>query len=75
MIDINKVYIINVNNPTEVECFSIKEQTAEAIATYFLGRRVYLHLLCCPNYRSIFLKSRLYTAIVKEIQQWLNKAE
>jgi hypothetical protein len=73
MIKRDKIYIININDLSEVKSFSIKENTAEMIADYFLDKKIDLHLICRPGYRSITLKSWLHTNMIKEIQEWLEE--
>lgn len=72
MIKTDKVYVININNLSDVACFSIKEQTTKSITTYLLCKTISVHLLCRPGFRAIILESFNYTDMIKEIQQWLD---
>ena len=72
MIEKDKIYLINIDNLTDVKSFSIKEETPYIIAVYLLGRRTSHSLLCRPGYRCIFLRSYLDGDIMKKIKQWLD---
>lgn len=72
MINKNKIYVINMNNLSQVESFSIYRGALEEIATYLIGKRIDLHLLCCVNHTAIILKNDTYWDMIREIQHWLD---
>lgn len=71
MIEIDKIYVLSLSNIGEVKVFAICETTAEKVATYLLGRKVRLHLLCRTNRVSIILKESLHGKMISEISSWL----
>jgi len=75
MIVKNKIYIININNLDQVKSFSINKNTPKEMATYLIGRRIDLHLLCKIDGVSIILKNDTYWDMIKEIQCWLECRE
>ena len=68
MIETDKVYVLSLNNIGEVKVFAICETTAEKVATYLLGRKINLHLLCRPNHVSIILKEHLHGKMIGEMR-------
>lgn len=71
MINKNKVYIINMNDLSQVKSFPVYRGTSEEIASYLIGRRIDLHLLCCIDHASIILRYSSYNDMIREIQYWM----
>lgn len=64
-----------MNDLNQIKSFSINKKTSESIATYLIGRRIDLHLLCKIDGISTILKNDTYWDMIKEIQYWLNCRE